>query len=224
VFRRFPPPDPAALATLCGAAALGGLGLLPGAAGALDARTLLGWLALCAPAAGALCGARGLGWFPFALAVPGAWVVALVLLDASAGGVLPTPLWAACALTGLFAAGLAVGKRAGVPLRTMGLLLFLTAGFAGACLGFGLLADGAALARTQPALAARLLDLSPLVLVLDCAGLDWSHAQPAVYAASGVEWFPRRPFPGNLAGPAVLVVGCLLAALVPAPRRGMHET
>jgi hypothetical protein len=84
---------------------------------------------------------------------------------------------------------------------------------AGAAVGFGLLAGGAEVARTHPRAAAWLLDLSPLVLVFDCAGWDWVHAQPEVYAAAGIEWFARRPHPGNLAGPAVLVVGCALAAL-----------
>jgi len=59
-----------------------------------------------------------------------------------------------------------------------------------------------------------LLELSPLVLIFDCAGWDWTHAQDEVYRHAGVEWFQRRSFAGNLAGPSVLVVGCLLALLV----------
>lgn len=223
MFQRFPTPDGAALATLCACALAGALGAMPGSAGAYDPVTLLGWLTLIAPAAGALCGARGLGLFPFALAVPGAWTIAFVLVQAQASRALPTPMWGACVVAGLFAAGLAAGRRTRAPLRCAGLLLLLGAGLSSACLGFGLLADGAELARRSPLAAQRLHELSPLVLVFDCAGWDWSHAQPEVYAAAGVEWFPRRPYAGNLAGPAVLVVGCALAVLVRRPTRVAHD-
>jgi hypothetical protein len=192
-------------------AAAGALGALPGAGGALDPVTMLGWMALAAPAAGAACGARGLG--APALLVPAAWALALALLSARHGRDLPAPLWAACAVGGLFALGHALGARSRTPLATAGALLFLGLVLATAAPGFGLLAGGTELARTHPSLAARLLDVSPLVLVFDCAGWDWTHAQPEVYAAAGVEWFQRRAYPGNLAGPAVLVVGCALAIL-----------
>jgi hypothetical protein len=218
VFERFPPPERTQLATLVACAAAGALGLLPGAGGAGDPVTLLGWLTLAAPAAGALCGAGGLALFPFGLAVPGAWVMLLVLALASARVELATPVWAACVLGGLFAAGWALGRRSRAPLRSAGALLLLGLVLTGAALGFGLLAGGAELARTHPGAAARLLDLSPLVLVFDCAGWDWTHAQPEVYARAGVEWFQRRPYRGNLAGPAVLVVGCALAWLARASR------
>lgn len=213
MLERFPPPDRAQLALLVACAAAGGLGLLPGAGGALDPVALLGWLALLAPAAGALCALRGLALFPFALAVPAAWLCLLIAAVAGAERVLPTPSWAACSVSGLFALGVALGRLAGARARTAGLALFLGLVLSGAPLGLGLLAPGAELARADPALAARLLDLSPLVLVFDCAGWDWPHAHPGVYASAGVEWFQRRPYPGILAGPGVLVVGCCLAWL-----------
>lgn len=218
MFERFPPPERAQLATLAVCAGAGALGLLPGAAGACDAVTLLGWLTLLAPAAGALCGARGPALFPFGLAVPGAWITLLVFALEPGRFELATPGWAACVFSGLFAAGWASGRRACVPLRTAGTLLFLGLVLSGAASGLGLFAGGAELARAHPASACRLLELSPLVLVFDCAGWDWTHAQPEVYARSGVEWFQRQPYRGNLAGPAVLVVGCALAWLDRAPR------
>jgi hypothetical protein len=203
------------------AAAAGALGLLPGAAGALDGTTLLGWLALLAPAAGALC--RDVALFPFALVVPATWGCLVVL--ASSARAVPTPLWALAALTGLFALGLAGARRSRDDLRTAGLFLLGTTALGGLAVGFGLVAGGSELAKSHPALAARLLDLSPLVLVFDCAGLDWTHAQGEVYARAGVEWFQRRPYPGNLAGPAVLVVGCTLALLVgPIVRPRQHAS
>jgi hypothetical protein len=217
VFGRLSPPDAAGLATLAACAAAGALGLLPGVAGGLDPVTALGWMALCAPAAGALCGARGLALFPFSLSVPALWVLELTLVAARVERGFPTPLWAACALGGLFAFGHALGGRSPAPLRSplvaAGALLSLGLFLAGAPQGFGLVAGGTELARLHPWLAARLLDASPLVLVFDCAGWDWTHAQPEVYAGAGVEWFQRRAYPGNLAGPAVLVVGCVLASL-----------
>jgi hypothetical protein len=220
VLERFPAPGRDALAVLVLAAALGGLGLLPGVAGALDPVTALGWLALWAPVAGVLCGARGLRLFPFGLAVPGAWLLVLATLGASGPRALVTPLWAGAALGGLFALGLALGRCAvGTALRTAGVVLLAGLALALLATGGGLLAGGAELARSHPRAAARLLDLSPLVLVFDCAGWDWTHAHPELYARAGVEWFQRHPWPADLAGPAALVVGCALAGLAGARRR-----
>lgn len=190
---------------------LGALGLLPGSAGACDGNTLLGWLALSAPALGAwLAGARAGAEL---VLVPLAWSLAWL----ACVGARFSP-WPPCVVGGLFALGVALGRRHGS--GAAGAAFFLALAAAGLALGFGWLPDGAALAQREPALAARLLDLSPLVLVFDAAGFDWLHAQPEVYARAGVEWFPRRPWSGNLAGPAVLVVGCLLAVLVRPARRG----
>lgn len=188
---------------------LGWLGLLPGAAGAFDGHTLLGWLALAAPALGAWLAGRGLA--PAGLAaVPAGW---LALGAAATGEFSP---WAACVVVGLYGLGVALGRRYGARASALALAVMLV--LSAAPVGFGWLAGGAVLARAgAPGPAAWLLDLSPLVLVFDCAGFDWVHAQPEVYAQAGVEWFPRRPWSGNLAGPAVLVVGCLLAFVLPAP-------
>jgi hypothetical protein len=233
VLERFPAPGRNALGVLVLVTLLGGLGALPGAAGALDPVTLLGWLALWAPAAGALCGAHGVRLFPFGLAVPGTWLLLVAALGADGQRGPATPLWAGAALGGLFALGVALGRLAcgpapraegfallgGLALPTAGLALLGGLALALLPTGGGLLAGGAELARTHPRAAARLLDASPLVLVLDCAGWDWTHAHPELYARAGVEWFQRRPWPGNLAGPASLVVGCVLAGLARA-RRG----
>src|SRR5688572_4038978 len=62
----------------------------------------LAWLALAAPAAGALARAFALSAFGMALAIPGAWLLLLVLVDARASVDLPGPLWAAFALLGSF--------------------------------------------------------------------------------------------------------------------------
>jgi hypothetical protein len=218
VFERFPSPDRGQLLMLGACALAGALGALGGASGAADPVALLGWLALLAPPAGALCGGARIALFPFAFVVPAAWTCMLTLSVAGVARGPATPLWAACALAGLFALGWALGARSAAPARAAGALFLAGLLLAGASIGGGLLAGGAELARQHPRAAARLLDLSPLVLVFDCAGFDWVHAQPEVYAASGVEWFQRRPYPGNLAGPTVLVVGCALAWL--ASRRG----
>jgi hypothetical protein len=197
----------------------GGLGLLPSATGALDPVAACAWLALFAPAAGILAGAEAPRRVLVALLVPAAWALGLALVGAREPRALPTPHWAACALVGLFAAGWALGVRVRAPLGAAGHALFLGLVLAGASSGFGLLAGGSELARAHPEAARRLLDLSPLVLVLESAGRDWTHAQPELYARSGVEWVQRRPYPGNLAGPAVLVVGCALAWLARAAHR-----
>jgi hypothetical protein len=66
-----------------------------------------------------------------------------------------------------------------------------------------------------PALAARLLDLSPVTLLAECSGLDWMR-HPAVYAPAGaadIDPATRVAFSGALAGPIAFVVGCALATL-----------
>lgn len=214
MFRRFPTPPAPELTVLGAVAGIGCLGFLPGAAGAGDGVTLLGWLALVAPALGAWAGSTRVALFPFGLWAPAAWGLALVLAEANALRPLPAAHWGLCAIAGLFALGFAYGRRSQAPLGGAGFVLLATLALAGAALGFGLLVGGADLARRHPEAAAWLLDLSPLVLVFDCAGWDWTHAQDEVYRNAGVEWFQRRSFAGNLAGPSVLVVGCLLALLV----------
>jgi len=223
VFRRIPAPDARALAALACSALAGALGALPGSAGAGDPVALLAWLTFLAPGAGLLCAAHGARFLPFAVAVPGSWCLALVALQASAPRAPGSPLWAAAALFGLFGLGYALGRRTQHPARNAGLLLLAVLGLSCASVGFGVLAPGAALARAHPEWARWLLDLSPLVLVFDGAGLDWPHAHPTVYAESGVEWFQRHPWPDQLAGPALLVVGCCLALAVPARRPPSSE-
>jgi hypothetical protein len=203
-------------AVLAGSAAAGALGALPGASGALDHVAVLGWMTLLAPAAGALCGARGIALPPAAL-IPVGWTLFLAALQPGAPRGFTTLPWAACALVGLFALGLALGARTRSGLLAAGALLYLGLVLASAAQGFGLVAGGAEVARRHPELAARLLDASPQVLVFECAGWDWIHAQPEVYTRGGAEWTQRRAYPGNLAGPAVLVVGCALAALARRP-------
>ena len=181
----------------------------------------LAWLALLAPAAGACCGASGVALFPFGLAVPGVWLVFLVLADARSPRDLPTPLWAAAAVAGLLALGHALGRVVRArPVALAGVLLLVGCLLVGLSVGCGLSASDASLARAHPGLAGVLFDLSPLTLVFDCAGWDWAHANREVYARAGVEWFQRRPYPGILAGPGVLVVGCTLSWFASWPNRG----
>ncbi len=219
MFARFPPPDRADLLALAVCIALGALGCV-GLAGPPDPVTELAWLALLAPAAGAGLGARGLALFPFGLVVPGSWSFFLVLADAASERDLATPAWSAAAVGGLFALGLALGRlvRSG-PVALAGLVLFAGCVLVGLPLGFGLGEPEAVLARQHPGLAALFLDLSPLVLVFDCGGYDWLHANDAVYARSGVEWIQRRPWPGHLAGPVLLLAGVLIWAAVERWRR-----
>ncbi len=190
----------------------GTLGCLPGAAGAFDPLALLAWLVLLAPAAGAWCGALGIRPWPFGFAVPVCWAVLIAGSELLSARDLATPAFAACAVAGLFLIGLALGWL--VPARpwaTSGLCFFASLLASGLAIR-GAFVDGAPpWAESHPKAAALLLDLSPLVLATDCAGFDWVHAHPDMYALSGVEWFQRQPWRGPLAGPAVLVVGCVLA-------------
>lgn len=204
----------AARVALVASALAGALGLLPGAAGALDPITELAWLALLAPAAGAACGSAGVAFGPAAGAVPALWCVFVVWADARSERDLATPLWAGFALAGLFFLGLALGAcRPARACLLAGCLLLAGLGATGLALEGELAPGSLELARRAPRLARAALAASPLGFVHDCAGWDWTHANPDVYARSGVEWVPRRPWPGSLAGPGVLVVGCALAWL-----------
>ncbi len=197
-------------------AAAGGLGLLPGIAGGLDPVGLLAWLALLAPAAGFACGAAGLRPLPFGLAPPAAWLFLVVSADMASERDLSGPLWASMAVIGLFAAGLGLGAtfpRHG--LGGAGALLLAGLLLAGLAVQGGLGREETSWGRTHPRLAALALDVSPIVLVLECGGWDdWTHSNPLVYEVSGVEWFPHRPYRGALAGPLVLVVGVLIGEVL----------
>ena len=203
-----------AIATLLASAAVGLAGLLPGSAGAGDPVALLAWLTLVAPAAGALVGARGVRLLPFGLAVPGLWTLFLVWSDLLSARDLAAPAWAACVVAGLFALGMGLGRLLDRwPWALAGGLVLVGLVLSGLSVQGGLAEEDASWGREHPRLAALLIDLSPLVLAFECAGWDWTHAHPEVYARSGVEWFPRRPYDGSLAGPAVLLVGCSFATL-----------
>ena len=204
------------------AVAAGGCVGAAGSAGPADPTALLIWLAIYAPAAGFLLGALGVRPWLFAPAAPGLWMVTLVLLDIAAQRDLPTPLWGALAWTGLFAAGLGLGRRGAVargergqvsvparsPARALGgagALLLLTAALV-ALPGKG----GRAREPWPPAAARALLDLSPATLVVESAGVDWMRHR-AVYEPVRSDRFQRLPYRGALAGPLALVVGCLVA-------------
>ncbi len=223
VFRRLfgsAPLDRTACVGLVAAALAGVAGALPRAGGEPDPFALLAWLVLLAPAAGFVCGSFGVRLYPWGLAVPGVWMLVLVQVDLASERDMVQPLWPGLLWTGLFAAGLGAGTRfPGRPWAGAGLLLLLALAAAGVGIQGGLALGDAAWAREHPTLGAWLLEVSPLAWAFDAAAWDWIHANPVAYRLSGVEWIPREPWKGRLAGPAVLVLGCAVAGLVSALAR-----
>lgn len=203
-------PDARRRALLCLALALVGLHPL----GQVDdAARRLAWLAVWAAPAGVLAGAHGgrAAW-----GVPAIWALGLSLVSPLA----PRVWLALAALTGLFAAGLGLGRflnqgraasiRAAAAWTGAG-ALFLAGASASAMPALGLVAGEA---PWSPGAAAFWLDLSPASLVVECGGLDWMR-HPGVYAPAGADSIGpelRQPF-GALAGTTVLLVGCVLALL-----------
>jgi hypothetical protein len=206
------------------AAAAGLLGLVPGATGDTDPLGMLVWLTLLAPAAGAACGAVGLRILPYGLVVPGSWASMLFAAILLSDGDLPAPVWGAAAIAGLFGLGVAVGAACpGRPIELAAAGLFAGIVMLGLSVQLGI-PDATSLARTHPRIARVFLELQPVVLVSECAGCDWVRTQPQVYARSGVEWLPRRPYRGPLAGSVALVVGCALGeALVRRSSRRVRD-
>jgi hypothetical protein len=186
--------------------AIGALGALPLAGGAPRPVALLSWLALWSPAAGCAYGASS-PLRPRALAVPIAWGIVLAALGARAAEELPAPAWAACAWTALYALGAALGRA------------FARGAPAAAAAGATLLAASALALLPAlgppwpPAVAAKLIDLSPVAFVAECASLDWMR-HPSLYDAArtaDIDPTVRGAWRGALAAPAALVVGCALA-------------
>lgn len=220
-----PRPAPRVLYALGIGAAVGLLGAWPRADG-VDPLALVAWLGLVAAGVGFGCGASGARLFPWGLVVPAVWMIALVQVDLAATRDVVGPLWAGLAWSGLYAAGLGLGGFVGgadgarpeTALGGAGLLVLLALLFAGGPIGGAVGATGPAWGSA--ALCAALTHVSPTGLLLDCAGWDWTHANPLVYRLSGVEWIPHRPWDARLAGPLVCVVGCVFAVALPPLRRG----
>ncbi|MBK7644216.1 MAG: hypothetical protein IPJ19_14420 [Planctomycetes bacterium] len=199
---------PRQLGLALGFGLLGALGCLPGAHGP-DPLAELAWVAIVALPCGIGCGALGLRAWPFAASVPALWMIALALAGAASERTLGTPLWAALCWTGIFAAGWGLGRASGSGAR------LAAAGLCVATLLALLPSLGGFLGRPWPArAAARLLDLSPLSICMESAGVDWLR-HPAVYEPAGaldIDPGLRQPWRGKLAGPALLLLGCALAA------------
>jgi hypothetical protein len=162
----------------------------------------LAWLALVAPALGVIA-ARALPIL-VAAALPLAW---LAPFAAQVPGTPPAPLWGWCVAAGLYAAGFACGTlaRANVWGLAGGTLL------ATLCLSLAPARGAYARGPWPPDVARALLELSPTALALESAGVDWMrHA--TVYEPVGTDRFERRARRGALAGPTLLLVGCLSAA------------
>lgn len=166
----------------------------------------IAWAALVAPAAGHLSAAGRSGTLR-RIAPLIVWFVALGAFAWLQGA--PVQGWAAAALAGLFLLGSATGRAFQQPWLGASLWMIVSCALAGAATGFGQLAK-----PWPPAQAALLLDLSPLSLVLECAGVDWMR-HPALYDPAGtLDIGPelRQAWRGTVAGPATFVVGCIALA------------
>lgn len=136
---------------------------------------------------------------------------------------------ASAVLSGLFLSGVALAPSGPEPsprLRAaigraslLVLLCWCTDGAAG---GWGILRP---VPPWSPEVAARLLDLSPMTLLMESAGVDWMR-HPAIYEAAGTDRIGpglRSVFRGPVAGSATLLVGCAtLAAHALHRRRGLQ--
>jgi hypothetical protein len=189
--------------------ALGCVLAAPLAIQARDSLALLAWLTLLAAPTGALYIGSSARRRSSALALVAIWVVLCWLA-------LPRPAAAAFgstvgALSGLGLLGAAVGRGFRSPVTAVAACLL-----AGVLLTWvapaGCLLRGA---PWPPAVGAILLDLSPLSLTAESAGVDWMR-HPFVYdsvgsASIGPEL--RSPW-GGLAGPLCFVLGCTLLLAV----------
>jgi hypothetical protein len=202
---------------------------LAGALGGPEA-TLV-WAALAAAPLGALstaAGSTGGRWAGLTALAPLVLVWAIVpgkLLGAHGGGAFgraaPSLPWAGAVLVGLSCAGaglalLARGRSAAIqPIkgasssaaRVALVLLVLGAGLHG-------LPTRAGLGRSPwpPEIAARALDVSPVTLVAEAAGIDWAR-RPAIYGPAGADSLGptlRTPWRPALAGAGALMLGCAL--------------
>jgi len=212
------------IAQSLGIAGLGWLCLLDAGRAGSSIHGCLAWLCLLSLPAGILASARGARFWIHGLLVPAIWCFLLVWLSLRDELRLPNPAGAMAAITGLFAMGFALGcclRGARVRLAALALLGFLL--LAGSAQRGGLGRPGVNPAKDQPALARTLVNLSPLVFVLECAGLDWTHANPQVYQQSGVEWFPRSAYDGRVAGLGILILGAALASLADRLRKGRRS-
>jgi len=187
----------------------------------MDPIALLSFQALIAPAVGFALARAGCSMGSGA-ATSVLWSLA-VLASAELAGGMPAPLWGSCVVIGLLYAGFGLGYVDGRGARAFGvgarLCLLFTALVAALPLSGALGGGGAPLAERHPGLAALLLDASPVGLALECAGVDWMHGDARVYRHGGVEWLGgpdvvRRPWRGMVAGPAVLLVGCAIGAML----------
>lgn len=226
-----PPTTRAELLASLGGGAVGALGLLEGPRGALDPVVLLAWLALAALPAGCVLGtvaSSGARRAALRVLAPALWSFELFeaqVLGPASGEPLRGSLGLA-AVAGLYFFGIAIGARfshrraeASPLLAGITLIALLAAALAPVALGGGFRAAGPARAPASSRVAGLLLDVDPLVVVLECAGVDWTHRQELVYRRAGVEWVERRPWRGVLAPGVLLVVGWTLASVAVRRRR-----
>ena len=187
----------------------GSLGALPGPSGVPDAVACLVWLALVAAPLGYLGAALELRLFPWGLGACAAWLAAAGLAGVASGRALPALLWPALAWTGLYIGGHGLGLRlAGRVGAWRGAALLLLLG----ALQSGLPGRGGLPGAPWPEpLARALLDAAPTTLLVESAGVDWMR-HPGIYDSVASDRFERQAWRGVLAGPAVLLVGCLLAS------------
>jgi hypothetical protein len=186
---------------LCVAIAAGLLGFLAGPGAGLT--LWIAWIGVWSLPAGWLLGAARVAR-PIAVLLPsGVWFGCAWAFRGQ-----PGLIWAALASAGLLAIGWAGGGRARSwvgALRGAGVSLALLA-FPCWLPSAGALTRGA---PWTPAVAARLLDLSPATLLVECAEIDWMR-HPATYDPVGADAIgphSRLPWRGKLAGPVLLLVG-----------------
>lgn len=185
-----------------------------------DPLVVLVWLGVIAPSIGACSAGLGLRGWPEGAAVVGVWSSVVATLGGISERILPTPLWAAAALAGLYFFGFGLARIVARPTSVACALLAVT--MAATWLPG---APGALSLPWPSAWAACALDFSPATLLAECAGVDWMRVD-GVYAHVGTDRFSRTAWSPELAGPISLLLGCSawgIAAFLTGRRRSDHD-
>lgn len=181
----------------------------PGSRGEPDPLAALAWVTLIAPALGFACGARRIPVWPLAPIVPVVWMLVVAATDAMSARDLPLLAWSALPVAGLFFAGFALPSRTNDSSVRGSASVFLATVLLAALPLHGLI-----LRSSWPSeVSARLLDLAPTTLTIECAGVDWMRHPPIYDGSATVDIDPslRTPYDPRLAGGVVFVVGSLAA-------------